>query len=88
MASFHENDEWLNEEFDSALAAFFPDPRSVLSHNFESIPHSQDSDSETEIVLQYPDPFNADINVRDVTNDFVENILSNEESNDVEDANT
>ena len=86
MSGARDNDEWSNEEFDSALAAFFPEPPTVIPQHSESNAHSQDSDSETEVVILYPDPVNTDINVQDVTTDFVENILSNEESNHVEDA--
>ena len=71
------NDGWSNEEFDSALASFFPEPHTVNSHYSEANAHSYDSDSEAEaqVVIEYPGHVNTDINVRDVTTDFVENIL-------------
>lgn len=74
-----------DEEFDSALAAFFPDPPSITVQHVEPNILSQDSDSDTEVLIQYPDPLSADINVQEVTTDFVENVLPNEESNDGED---
>ena len=71
------------EEFDCALAAFFPEPPHLIFESDMCNGHSQDSDSETEVVVQYPDPFNAGINVQELTSDFVENVLP-QESNDVE----
>ena len=84
MSGAQEN---YDEEFDSALAAFFPAPPSITVQHVEPNILSQDSDSDTEVLIQYPDPLSADINVQEVTTDFVENVLPNEESND-EDVNT
>ena len=54
------------EEFDCALAAFFPEPPHLIFESDMRNGHSQDSDSETEVVVQYPDPFNAEINVQEL----------------------
>ena len=64
----------FGEEFDSALAAFFPDPPTLYFEPDINNGHSQDSDSETEVVMQYPDPFNTEINVQELTSDFVLNL--------------
>ena len=76
MSATHDNDEWSNEEFDSALAAFFPEPPTVIPQHSESNAHSQDSDSAIEVVIQYPDPVNTDIKGQELTTDFFKNILS------------
>ena len=34
------NDEWSNEEFDNALASFYPEPHTVISHYSEATAHS------------------------------------------------
>ena len=34
------NDEWLNEEFDSALASFYPEPHTVSLHYSVATAHS------------------------------------------------
>ena len=34
------NDEWSNEEFDSALASFYPEPHTVILHYSEETAHS------------------------------------------------